>query len=236
MFGKNPIATDDRKTLGEVLSVVKGSPWITIQGEGPFVGHPAVFIRLHGCPLRCIWCDTQFSNIDDPLMNVSILAEMVLAEANKCESRAQLVVISGGEPTRQNLKPLITHLHRLGFRVQIETAGIFWQPGLETIEIVCSPKTSKIDPRIYAHAAAFKYIIDHKMKFDKFIPITATQPGARPSRLAAPRPDSPIYLSPMDAYEPEHNRLNRLKVIELALRYGVYAGVQLHKILEIEEP
>lgn len=233
MFGKNSIQKQDNGD-GLSLHVVKGSPFLTIQGEGPYAGHPAVFIRLHGCHLRCWFCDTDFDSPTDPLWNTDDLVSSVL----KIRERAILVVITGGEPMRQNILPLCSGLRRLGFRIQIETSGTFWIDGLDLfndIGIVCSPKTPVIHPMIYENAIAFKYVISGGMKFeDGYIPITATQQGARPARLAAPRPGAPVYLSPCDEYDDQMNEFNRQMVGQLAIKYGVIAGLQLHKFLKLD--
>ncbi len=230
MFGKNKLEKQ-RLDDGRTLRLVKGSPWLTIQGEGPYAGYPAVFIRLHGCPLRCHFCDTNFDNPDDPIIDIGELTMDIASRFGE----AKLCVITGGEPTNQNIVPLCRLLKILDFKIQIETAGVNWIPDLEQyVEIVCSPKTPSIHPKIYDHAAAFKYVISTGMQFDTFIPITNTQPGARPAKLATPRPQAPVYLSPMDEYDEIKNKNNRKLVGEMAMRYGCIAGLQLHKFMELD--
>jgi len=237
MFGKNPILKQDL-TNGNVLHVCNGSPFYTIQGEGPFAGHPAVFIRLHGCMLRCTFCDTNFSDPTDKRIRFETLAD----EARRVGGHAGLAVLTGGEPMRQNIIPLITALIMRGFKVQIETAGVYWIDGINHLAtIICSPKTPQIHSEIFNHARAFKYVISAKMDFDDnseypYVPITATQPGARAAQLATPRPNAEIYLSPCDEYDEKQNNTNKRLVVALAKHYGVIAGCQLHKVLEVEEP
>ena len=237
MFGKNPILGAVAGN-GKVLRIVNGSPFLTIQGEGPYAGHPAVFIRLHGCNLACTFCDTDFSDPKDPEANT---LSLTLA-ARKLSEHAKLAVITGGEPLRQPIIELCIQLQARGFTAQIETAGTLWQDGLNLVsEIVCSPKTPKIHSKIYEHARAFKYVIDHRMRFGDdpdfpYVPVTATQAKARPALLARPRPDAPVYLSPMDTYDDQDNARNKRLVAEMAVRCGVIAGCQLHKVLDVEEP
>lgn len=228
MFGTNPILKSEPGD-GSRLRLVKGSPFLTIQGEGPYAGHPAVFVRLHGCNLACTFCDTEFSNPEDPVWDVEDIVDDVGCVARQ----AKLVVITGGEPFRQNIVPLCECLHSDGFRVQIETAGTLWLPGVQA-DIVCSPKTPVIHKKIYQEAAAFKYVIDCEMRFEGFIPVTATQAGARVKRLAAPRPGAPVYLSPMDTGDTSRNTANRSLVAKLAMEYGCIAGLQLHKFMEVD--
>ena len=232
MFGKNPILKQDLQNQGNSLHLVKGSPFLTIQGEGPYSGHPAVFIRLHGCNLACTFCDTNFSDPEDPILSLGVLSDAV----DIIRSSAKHAVITGGEPLRQNILPLCQLLKQHNLKVQIETAGTLWIEGIEQhAEIVCSPKTAKIHPKVSEHAVAFKYVIDTNQQFDGFIPITATQAGARPSRLAGPGPRKrPVYLSPMDCYDEEKNAANRKLVGELAIRYGCIAGLQVHKFMNLD--
>ena len=61
MFGKNPIrkAIFDNADFYEVQEI-----FLTIQGEGPYAGTPAIFIRLGGCNLACNFCDTEFESFE----------------------------------------------------------------------------------------------------------------------------------------------------------------------------
>ena len=230
MFGLNPIMKQEF-TDGNKLRVVKSSPFYTLQGEGPYAGHPAVFIRLHGCNLRCTFCDTQFSDAGDPEMEVGAL----LYHTRNIAKKAKLVVITGGEPLRQSIIPLCVALGDEGFEVQIETAGTLWIPGLSHYaKIVVSPKTHVIHERARENAVAFKYVINAQTEFEDGIPIAATQPGTRPRVLAAPREGCPVYLSPMDEYDLEKNKSNLDAVARAALKYGYIAGVQMHKIFEVD--
>src|SRR5580658_3582582 len=84
----------------------------TLQGEGPFSGVPAVFVRLAGCNLACFWCDTDFESstwrptFDELLANIE----------EKRPAICNLIVITGGEPFRQNIRPLVCHLLDSGLR------------------------------------------------------------------------------------------------------------------------
>src|SRR5215831_9563195 len=155
MFGKNAILKQELTT--ECLRVVAGSPFRTIQGEGPYAGYPAVFLRLHGCNLACTFCDTNFDDPNDPYVSPDMLVSHITRLWGP--ERTLLLVITGGEPFRQNILPLIEHFHSV--LIQIETAGTLWIDGVEKhAKIVCSPKTPTIHHAIYHHACAFKYVID----------------------------------------------------------------------------
>lgn len=234
MFGKNPMERQIFEHDGLSLQVVDGKPFYTIQGEGPYAGDPAVFLRLHGCPLQCFFCDTEFSNKADPIVPVVEVANMIEAAA---PAHVKLLVITGGEPLRQNLAPLIEIMVKDGWTVQIETSGIFWQDCLHECVVICSPKTPAIHPKIREYAHGFKYVIQagHSDP-DDGLPITNTQEqGGKERRLARPRLGmvQAIYLSPMDEYDPDKNKANMAEVARIAMKYGYRAGLQLHKYLNV---
>ena len=96
----------------------------TLQGEGPFAGHPSVFVRLGGCNLACSWCDTEFEN-GNTYQSTDRLVQSIVsstkAMSNQYSNEKPLVVITGGEPLRQNIYPLCASLLQKEQRVQIET-------------------------------------------------------------------------------------------------------------------
>lgn len=232
MFGQNPVAKNELAKDGYELRVVKGSPFFTIQGEGPFAGDAAVFLRLHGCPLRCFFCDTEFSNPEDPTLEVGQIITEITQVAPEW---VRLLVITGGEPTRQTLHVLVSAMVGLGWTVQIETAGLIWQECLRDTVIVCSPKTEVIQSAVWDHAHAFKYVIrDGEIDPTDGLPLTNTQKeNGKAKRLARPRSGAPVYLSPMDECNPELNRRNREMVAKIAKAFPYRAGVQLHKLMDL---
>jgi 7-carboxy-7-deazaguanine synthase len=237
MFGKNPVERSEIDGDGKSLRVVRGSPFYTIQGEGPFAGMPAVFLRLHGCPLRCYFCDTEFSSPQDPRYNVSHIQELIRDAGDTASGKqCRLLVITGGEPVRQNLEGLVAWARVSGWTVQVETSGILWQDCLTLTEIVVSPKTGVINEDIAFHARAFKYVISATAESDRAdgLPILNTQDAnGKPIRLARPWDHSlgmsEVYLSPMDEYDPVKNEANVKEVARLAMKHGYRAGLQLHK-------
>jgi len=92
--------------------------FFSLQGEATRVGLPTVFVRLTGCPLRCVWCDTEHAfsggrlrRIDDILVEVASYG-------------ARQVCVTGGEPLAQkNCLLLLTALCDAGYDVSLETSG-----------------------------------------------------------------------------------------------------------------
>jgi 7-carboxy-7-deazaguanine synthase len=97
----------------------------TLQGEGPHVGQPQIFIRLAGCPWRCNYCDTPGSLGVAGAKQMSV--EDVLDEVHHClEKREQSwVSVTGGEPLSQAgfLTELLPALRRLRLKNYLETSG-----------------------------------------------------------------------------------------------------------------
>jgi len=90
----------------------------SIQGESTHAGFPCVFIRLTGCSLRCVWCDTAYAFHGGADMDLGEAVERVLA----LETR--LVEVTGGEPLEQeSVYPLMTRLLDAGRTVLLETGG-----------------------------------------------------------------------------------------------------------------
>jgi 7-carboxy-7-deazaguanine synthase (Cx14CxxC type) len=130
----------------------------TLQGEGAWVGRPAVFCRFAGCNLWsgleqdratavCRFCDTDFVGTGGPDGGRFATAEaLALAVARawprQASARAQpLVVCTGGEPLLQLDAPALRALHAAGFQVAIETNGtLAAPPGLDWICV--SPKAA----------------------------------------------------------------------------------------------
>lgn len=121
----------------------------SIEGEGLRTGLPAVFIRLHGCNLRCSYCDSMYAveGTDYKQMNVAQVLDAV-----KKFSGITHVTLTGGEPLiHQDVEELLRQLSGNGYRVNIETNGTVpckWHfPGLfYTMDWKCksSGMTSKM--------------------------------------------------------------------------------------------
>lgn len=112
----------------------------SLQGEGSFTGTPSVFLRLAGCNLKCGFCDTNHQ----PYKNIN--EDEIVRQIENIRARTGIikhVVITGGEPTLQLTKSLLSKLHEIGCYVQIETNGTMplSENMLSDIDfITCSPK------------------------------------------------------------------------------------------------
>ena len=90
----------------------------SIQGESTRAGFPCAFIRLTGCSLRCVWCDTAYAFSGGSEMTVSEAADRALLLGT------DLVEVTGGEPLEQEgVYPLMDRLLAKGRTVLLETGG-----------------------------------------------------------------------------------------------------------------
>ena len=92
--------------------------FLSIQGESSHAGRPCSFVRLTGCPMRCVWCDSEYTFYGGEKIGF----EEIFAKLD--EFGCNLVEVTGGEPLAQkNVFPFITELCDRGYEVLIETGG-----------------------------------------------------------------------------------------------------------------
>lgn len=90
----------------------------SIQGESSHAGRPCVFVRLTGCNLRCVWCDTEYAFYEGEDMTIDQVMERVAAYG------CGLVAVTGGEPLMQaEAIDLLERLLAEGYQVMLETGG-----------------------------------------------------------------------------------------------------------------
>lgn len=242
MFGDNPL----RSISYDPTQLAVEDVFYTIQGEGPYSGQPALFIRLAGCNLACTFCDTEFETKAETLRPIAEIVGDI--GAHFTDQQRRFVVMTGGEPLRQNFVILAERLLDAGTElIQVETAGTLWQPDLETfikadqIELVCSPKTPNLHPMIKEYCYHWKYVISAgRVDSTDGLPNHGTQKATKDKRQRLFRPErnmtryeGTIWLSPCDEYQPHLNKANRELVRDLCLQYGYRVSLQTHKILGV---
>lgn len=106
--------------------------FFSLQGEASRVGLPTVFVRLTGCPLRCVWCDTEYAFTGGTAMSI----DDILAAVGRHPTRQ--VCVTGGEPLAQKAcRPLLAALCDAGYEVSLETSGALDVVGID-------PRVSRI--------------------------------------------------------------------------------------------
>jgi 7-carboxy-7-deazaguanine synthase len=92
--------------------------FLSIQGESSHAGRPCAFVRLTGCPMRCTWCDSEYTFTGGERVSFDDIF------ARLDEYGCGLVEVTGGEPLAQkNAFPFINELCERGFEVLVETGG-----------------------------------------------------------------------------------------------------------------
>jgi len=90
----------------------------SLQGEADAVGWPTVFVRLTGCPLRCVWCDTEYAFHGGEWRTIGDILATVAGY------NARHVCVTGGEPLAQKrCATLLAQLCDAGYEVSLETSG-----------------------------------------------------------------------------------------------------------------
>lgn len=98
----------------------------SIQGESTHAGRPCTFVRLTGCPMRCVWCDSEYTFTGGEHFSIEQIVDRVNAFGCK------LVEVTGGEPLAQKEAfNLIERLCDEGFEVLVETGGYVSTAGLD---------------------------------------------------------------------------------------------------------
>lgn len=238
------IQPPEKSVAGDAVDL--HSIFLTIQGEGPFCGTPAVFVRLAGCNLQCPGCDTEYTSGRQQLSPIEVV---LMIDRLLIGSKANLIVITGGEPFRQSSTGvLIDILVAEGYCVQIETNGTLPPPPIRTpwgkssniherlgAYIVVSPKAGKVHPITSMNACAWKYVMDvTSINENDGLPLLAlghptNKMVARPSKFA-----DLIYLQPRDYGENDLNEANLKACIASCMKHGYILQLQIHKIIGVE--
>ncbi len=197
---------------------------------------PAVFVRLAGCNLACEWCDTDYTSTRK-LYKAEDLYDRVRFVSQS--GKLKLVVITGGEPFRQNISPFVKMLLKDCIRVQIETNGTLYLDDLPYLRnrfsIVCSPKTPKINPSLEEFVSAWKYILDA----DNIDPVDGLPTHSMGALCSIARPSFvfsrvEVYVQPLDEKDEVKNKRNAQACVESCLKHGYRLSIQGHKILGLE--
>ena len=177
----------------------------TLQGEGLSVGERQIFVRLAGCPLRCVWCDTPGSLTANG--HPAMTAREVLARVRALAVGASRTVsLTGGEPLAQAefLREVAAALKRARYRVHLETAGVH-PAALRRVVKLCDviamdiKLPSAVGRAFWKEHAEFLRIAGKKA-FVKII-LSRTSPDAELAKalalVAGRRRQTPVILQPV---------------------------------------
>jgi len=194
------------------------------QGEGVHLGKSAFFIRLHGCPVHCPWCDSAGTWHPDHLPEKIDRIEPDELADEAFSSGCEIVVITGGEPAIHNLHDLAYQLRNRNLPVHLETCGAYSIHG-EMDWITLSPKWNALPlEECLDQADEFKLIIEETGSMEKWT-----------DALPLHSHGSPVWLHPewSKARAPDILRSINNWVKEHGAPYR--AGYQLHKLYKTDE-
>ncbi|MBQ3933648.1 MAG: 7-carboxy-7-deazaguanine synthase QueE [Elusimicrobiaceae bacterium] len=184
----------------------------SLEGEGLFSGCPAIFVRLAGCTMCCPWCDTKYAQ----KTNLNLTAEQIFKKIAVYPCKT--VVLTGGEPTEQNLVPLLKLLKKNKYQIHLETNGANLIDTKLIDFCTLSPK-AYINAKMLKKANAVKYITDTKTTLRE---IESLQEVLNKKTL--------FYLQPKN--NSKENIKQCLKLIKQ--KPNLRLSVQLHKFLKIK--
>lgn len=179
----------------------------SLQGEGEHTGKPAVFVRFAGCNLKCDFCDTDFLSYTE--MSEEDIVSAVL------EYPANIVILTGGEPTLQLTSSLLQKLSDAKRQVHIETNGTKQLPEGPINWVTCSPK----------------YATLHIQRIDELKVVYQEQDMSQYDGIEAK-----VYsLQPCDTGNPTKNQEILQKTINYILQHPKWKlSLQTHKIINVK--
>jgi organic radical activating enzyme len=184
----------------------------SVQGEGKHCGMPAVFVRLAGCSMGCDFCDTKYAFSGGKEMNsLQILVEMA-------QYPCKTAVITGGEPTEQNLPALIQTLKSARYAVHLETNGAH-DCDVSQADFVC------VSPKKYVAKEMLK-----KADIIKLVVSTETDLKELEKYYLYENEKTSVYL------QPESNKQENIDLCVKLVKAHPSArlSVQLHKLIAVK--
>lgn len=211
----------------------------TLQGEGPFTGHRAIFVRLSGCNLQCPGCDTEYTGgTEYTVEGLKHEIENTMWREAWVGDDKRLIVITGGEPFRQSSAiEVMNLLTNCGYTVQVETNGTFPVDGLhEDVVVICSPKSGSVHKSVAKRANAFKYVLSEtSYNPDDLLPVRVLRHSvAKEVYRPEYNYEGPIYIQPADPVDDDAQYVKNVKLcIEAAMKFGYILQLQVHKIVGV---
>jgi 7-carboxy-7-deazaguanine synthase len=200
----------------------------SLQGESTRVGLPTVFVRLTGCPMRCVYCDTAYAFNGGENLTIEEVLSKVAA------FKTHYVTVTGGEPLAQkNCHALLTKLCDLGYSVSLETGGAMDISQVDTrvsvILDIKTPDSGESEKNVWANLSLLKmkdevkFVICGREDYDWAKSVMQTYTLAEKCTVL---------------FSPVFGQVNPTALAEwvLADQLPVRLQVQLHKILWGETP
>lgn len=195
----------------------------SLQGESNTVGLPTVFIRLTGCPLRCLYCDTAYAFTGGKKIPLTeILAEVAQYDC-------KYITVTGGEPLAQTAcLELMTQLLDKGYNVSLETSGALdvsaVDPRVIKVMDLKTPSSGEVDKNLYTN-------IDHLTAHDQIKFVIGNDKDYHWSKATLTEYDllnrCEILFSPVMGQQNPTELAEKILSDRLPVRFQI----QLHKLL-----
>ncbi len=201
----------------------------SLQGEARTVGLPTVFVRLTGCPLRCVYCDTEYAFQGGELLSLEAI------EAQVADYGPGYVTVTGGEPLAQpNCLPLLHRLCDQGYEVSLETSGAMdvaaVDPRVVKVLDLKTPASGEMGRNLYTN-------VEHLTPRDQVKFVICDRADYEWSRFKLDEYALASRVSDV-LFSPSHGEVAPRELAEwiLADRLPVRMQLQLHKLLWDDGP
>lgn len=200
----------------------------SIQGEADAIGWRTVFVRLTGCPLRCVWCDTEYSFYGGDWREIDDIVAEVASHG------AKHVCVTGGEPLAQKrCLILLTRLCDAGHDVSLETSGALdvslVDPRVRKVMDLKAPDSGEAKRNLWSN-------IEHLLPHDQVKIVIASRADYEWARDAVA--EHRLTARCMVLFSPVHGAIKPRELAEWIIedKLDVRFQLQLHKLLWNDEP
>lgn len=218
----NPV-TQSREGMLKITEI-----FYSLQGEARDAGRPTVFIRLTGCPLRCVYCDSEYAFYGGEWTHIDQIIDQV------SEYNTPYVCVTGGEPLAQKrCLQLLDRLCDAGYRVSLETSGAIdvsqVNPDVSRVVDLKTPDSGEAARNLWAN---LEVLTDHDQL--KFVICSRRDYEWAVSEIRSRALEQKFEI----LFSPVWGQVDATELAEWVLqdRLNVRMQLQLHKILWGDEP